>query len=431
MSTSRITLFLAPALLAALLGACSSTRGRTASRSDHVDELIRRGKYEEAVREAAELREKHPDEDSYEFLHRKATLGYLLTVGREETLADRDEEALAIFERALAIAPESDQALEWFHKTRTKLALHWKVIGEELHAEGILDGALEAYQKALGYDPQLLPARVGASQILLLENYHDGLSERYYNEGVRALHDYYLRVSRGRFQYTQKYRPGDPRAGAREDEVEDHIADERFTMARTLEAAEHYAAARNEYYIVLLMRPGDPEAQAGYDRMKVENEAQRLFDEVSMAMLRRDFDRARELLEEGRAKTVTQVQRFEDMLANLDDARVRAMYEDAVMLQRDFQYEESLALFEKLLADRGWYDDARTRVDNLKVDIAKAEELYEKARLASTDEERLQLLRELEKHRLDYKDVRDQIIALKAKLGITDSLIGERPADGM
>jgi tetratricopeptide (TPR) repeat protein len=406
-------------LLAPLVSSgCASTKGRVSGDAVAVEDMLARGQFEEAVRKAASLREKHPGEEEYEFLHRKASLGYLLEAGRKATLADRDEEALDIFQRATEVAPDSVQAQEWLQKTRSKLALHWNVIGEELHAEGVIEEALEAYQKALDYDPEMLSAREGASQLVLLMNYRLGLSERYYNEGVRALHDYYLRVSRGRFVYiTKKYEPGDERADSRKDEVETMIADQRYAQAGKLERDGQYAASRNEYYIVLLMRPGDAEAQAGYDRMKVESMAKRKFDEAAMMAMRKDFDGARARLQEGRDVTVEQLDVFDDAIANIEDQRIRSLYDDAVLAERDFQYEAAIAIYEHILSERQWFEDARTRLETAQRIVADAADLYSKAQTAATDEERLALLRQLEVTWPDYKDARDQLTALLQKLG--------------
>ncbi len=414
------------ALAAVLLSACAGTRGGVAADAGRVEDMLARGHFEEAVREAASLREKHPEDAQYEFLHLKATLGYLLEAGREATLANRDQEALEIFARATELAPDSVQAAEWLQKTRDKLALHWNVIGEELHAEGVIEGALEAYQKALLYDPEMLSAREGASQLLLTLNYREGLSERYYNEGVRALHDYFLRVSRGRFGYiTGKYEPKDELAGTRKGEVEDLIAEQRFAQARTLERSGQYAAARNEYYIVKLMRPDNAEAQEGYDRMKLEAVARRKLDEASMSIMRKDFDGALRLLQQGRDTTVGQLGVFDDAIANVDDQRIRSLYDDAVLAERDFQYETAIKLYEQILAERQWYEDARTRLETAQQTIARAAELYLQAKDAPSDEARLKLLRELEVTWPDYKDVREQLTVLLEKLGLN-----EKPEDG-
>ena len=403
---------------ALLLAACAGSRASIAGDATRLEDLMTRGRFEEAVREAAELRENDPSEGAYVELHRKASLGYLLAVGRQVTFENRDEAALEIFARAVEVAPESEQAREWYHKTRTKLALRWNLIGEEFHANGNIDGALEAYGKALEYEPEMLSAREGAAQLLLVKNFQEGLSNRYYNEGVRALHDYFLRVSRGRFQYTQKYDPGDPRAEQREDEVETRLAEQRFSQATALEAAGKYAAARNEYYIVLLMKPGDPAAQAGYDRMKIESDAKHTLEEAAMATLRGDFDSARDLLQGGQEKTTMQRQIFEDRLATLDDDRVRAQYEQAVILEGDFQFEEAATAYRHILEERQWFEDARARLEFVEERIERSAELYEQAGTVGSEEDRLKVLGEIELYWPEYKDVREQIIALRRKLGL-------------
>jgi tetratricopeptide (TPR) repeat protein len=412
-------------VLPLLLIACRMSGDSTRGAARQIEDMLTRGQFEQAVREAAELRERRRDDAESLVLHKKATLAWMLDQCRRLTFEEQDAEALELFRQAAALVPESEQARIWVLKTERKLGTHWLVTADELHADGALEGALEAYEKALSYEPELLAAREGAAQIDLLLNYREGLSNRYYNEGVRALHDYFLRISRGRFQYTRKYQKGHERASHREEEVISLLSEERFALARKFEDEGMWAAARNEYHIVLLMDPDNEQAQEGHARTKVEAKARRKMSEASMFVIREDFGRAREILEEGLELSSIQDALFEDALANLDDQRIEARYQRALTMEHDFQYREAITAFQAILDERQWYKDARTRLSTLEGTVARVERTYQEAARATSVEERRRKLREILIDWPDYRDVPDQLAALPAPPPVVEPVIEE------
>ena len=60
----------------------------------------------------------------------------------------------------------------------------------------------------LVHDPQNPQASFGLGRVLLLINHRTGVGEEYYNQGVRALADYWLNQAKSSFAYTSKYLPG-------------------------------------------------------------------------------------------------------------------------------------------------------------------------------------------------------------------------------
>jgi hypothetical protein len=136
--------------------------------------------------------------------------------------------------------------------------------------------------------------------------------------------------------------------------------------------------------------------------------------------MRKDFEGARARLQAGRDETVVQLDVFDDALANLDDQRIRSLYEDAVLAERDFHYEAAIAIYEQILSDRQWFEDARTRLETAQKIVTDSADLYARAQTAGTDEERLALLRELEVTWPDYKDARGQLKVLLEKLGLNE-----------
>lgn len=396
-------------LVPVLLVACRTTAKRTAE----VEDLIMHGKFEEALTLAGRLAEGHPDDSHEQEVYRIASVAYLLDQARLLTFQDRDDEALELIDRALQIDPESEQARMWSEKTRLKLAEMWLHRAQEYHAEDNLVGASEAYDRSVAYTP-LEMAVDGQARCLLQSNYRAGLSETYYNEGVRALRDYWLQLARGRFSYSSKYRAQAARADRRLHEVDELLARERAAVALHLEEQEFYAAAFNEYRIALLIDPELTEAKIGMERMRIESDAKRLYDAASMMVLRGEWDRARTAVEEGSAQTRLQGDRFEDLLADIDDARLDELYEHALDLEHDFQYVAAIEAYQRLLEEREWYKDALSRMNTLEEYVARARELYAKAASSARREERMTYLRQIEIFWPEYRDVRERLAELEA-----------------
>jgi tetratricopeptide (TPR) repeat protein len=384
-----------------------------AERRSEVDDLIIHERYEEAVHLAESLAEGRPEGSPEQEVYRLASVAYLLEQARVLTFNERDDDALVLIDRALEIAPHSEQARMWSDKTRLKLAETWLYRGQEYHANDNLDAALESYERSMGYTP-LDMAVQGQARCLLQLNYRDGLSESYYNEGVRALRDYWLELARGRFSYSAKYRREGTRADRRIREVDGLLARERAAVALHLEEQELFAASFNEYRIALLIDPDLEDAKVGMARMRIEADAKVLFDAASMMVLRGEWERARTAIEEGLGQTQIQAQRFEDLLADIDDARLDELYEHALDLEHDFQYVEAIAAYKRLLEEREWFKDARSRANTLEEYVVHARDLYAQAASSAHRDERLAYLRQIDIFWPEYRDVQERLEELEA-----------------
>jgi hypothetical protein len=173
------------------------------------------------------------------------------------------------------------------------------------------------------------------------------------------------------------------------------------------------------------MDPDNEQAQEGHARTKVEAKARRKMSEASMFVIREDFGRAREILEEGLELSSIQDALFEDALANLDDQRIEARYQRALTMEHDFQYREAITAFQAILDERQWYKDARTRLSTLEGTVARVERTYQEAARATSVEERRRKLREILIDWPDYRDVPDQLAALPAPPPVVEPVIEE------
>lgn len=402
----------APVLaLCVVLGACAATRTR--SGVEQVDELVSHGRYQEALELAADLAGRRPRDERVQAAHRQASVAFLLDRARELTFLDKDEEALVMVEQAREIDSESPQAAVWEGKVRGKLAHRWHDRGLEYHADGNLAAARECYARSMEYQPTPR-ARKDLASIVLQLDYRAGLSDDYYHEGLRAFRDYALPVARSRFSYAEKYRPDDERAERRMGQVDALLSRERVAFAHRLEEDGYFAAAKNEYRIALLLDPDLEEAEEGFERMSAEADADLYLDRSEMMVLRGELDRARDEIAAGREITRLQGERFDDLLEDIGDAQLRALYETALDLEHDYRFPEAIDAYERLLEQREWYEDARTRKATLEDYVQRAHELYLAAARTGKRDERIDYLRQIEVFWPEYRDVQERLRRLEA-----------------
>lgn len=401
------------ALLALALLSLAACRASSEVRSSELRDMVNEGRFEEAVREASRRYEAAPDDPEAEEDFRQTTIAYLLEAGRRLTFEDRDVEALEVYQRVLDLDPEQPQGRAWYDKTRIKLATTWSQEAQELHADDDLPGARAAYQRCLTYDPDNLDAEKGVYRIDVQVHYREGLSEDYYNDGLAALREVRLFIAASRFGYASKYRDEDAKSERRVREVNRELSKVFTDRGEHLVAEGFYAAARTEYRMAIRLDAANTLAQTGLDSMSVEAAAHELLKAGKMWVLREEFDKAEEDLEKGLAMTAVQQAAFEEVLGTIDEARVAAIYTSALNLERDFRLEEALTVYNRLLEQREYYQDARTRASSLEETISEVHELYaEQLPRAASDQQRLEFLRRIDFLWPEYLDVQDRIDAL-------------------
>jgi hypothetical protein len=116
------------------------------------------------------------------------------------------------------------------------------------------------------------------------------------------------------------------------------------------------------------------------------------------------------VLAEGSELSERQRPAFERSLEAVRVARLRALYDEARALERDFQFELAVARYGELIEQAGFFEDAITRRDTLQGFIALAADLYARALVAPSAEEALPLLRQIEVFWPEYRDVRERVL---------------------
>jgi tetratricopeptide (TPR) repeat protein len=392
--------------IAGLLGGCATTE-KTAR--VEVNDLVAHGNYGEAVRVAKAAADKRPDDPAAVELHRQATIAYLINEGRQLTFEDKDVEALDAFEQACTLDPESQEARSWFEKTRQKLAWGWHQLAVELHANDDLAAAAQAYQKALEFSPGDSGALAGLATAVAGLNFRDLRGRGYFNEGLRALSEYWLQEARSRFAYATKYEPGDPHPKERRTQVDELLAQQRVAVARDYESKRRFAAARAEYRSALLADPSNEEAKIGKQRCLDETKAGEFLQKARMAMLKGHFDQAAGLIEKGLAITHEQKDLFEGMQARVQHARLDKLYAEALSLERDSLYEKAVEKYSDILKETDYFKDVLARKDTLEQYIKLAADLYEKAQAATDKNEKVEYLEQIRLIWPEYKDVSEQL----------------------
>lgn len=396
--------------------ALASCATATLERSDLevVQDLIRHGQFRDAVYQAEQLRQDRPQDEQAALLHRDASLAYLLARGREKTFEDRDDAALLDFNEALSLDPESLQAKNWIEKTHNKLADAWYERARAMHAAENLDGALAAYETSLGHVPEHKGALEGLFRVGIQQNYRAGLSDTYYNEGLRAIQDWRLDEAKHRFEGSGKYGGETDRVRRRVSEVDRQIAVSRVIVARELESKKLFAAARNDYRVALGLDPDNEEAATGYERARNEAEVERKLEKGRLSVLRGDFAQGRAAMEEALAETQVQQESIQAAIGEIKVAQAGEAYQGALDLEHDFQYEAAITAYEGVIEDFGFdlAKDSQARITTLSDYVRDAKELYAEARAAATLDERRDLLRQITVFWPEYLDIQKQLAAL-------------------
>ena len=364
----------ASALVLLLSVGCKSNEVEV-DRSQDVSFLVTQEQYEEAVRVARARWESKGDEAS-EQAYRMASVAFLMDRARTLSFEGEDEQALTELLRAEEIYPDSPELMEWLAKTRDKLADRWYLEARRLHISDDLPGALAAYETVLTYVGSHPDAISGINRVVEQLEYRDGLAHDYYNEGLAALREWELNLAGSRFAYARKYRHWDEKPGRRLKQVQAELSSELTTSALDQEALGFYAAARLQYRLAKLMDPENTEAADGYDRMEVETRADAFLNEGELWVLRGEFERAEEAFEQGRQLTVLQEEAFAEAAESIEQARLKALYESGLNLERDFRFGDAVAAYRDLLGRVDYWEDTRARLTTLEGVMREVEELY-------------------------------------------------------
>ncbi len=400
MQSSLRLLALALALGPAL-GGCSSP-----DPSADVVDLVKNGEYARALRAAERNASAAPGDQRAQEILRKAKVAYLLQETRLTLFEGDPAGALALVEAAAEIDPGDPTVATWTLKIKRQLAEEWLDAANDLSASGKVEDALDAYERALAYDPESNAAKLGVARVLLTMNYREGRSKSYYNKALEALRDYLLPQADNSFAKALHYDKTNDRARDRRQEVREALVSDRLDAGQRFEEQKLWFAARNEYRIALLIEPESESASDGFDRMDREVRARRGLDEAEMDVYRGELDRAKEALDESERFSEQQGEEVTVLRNRVEEADLETLYQHALDLERDYRFEEAVRAFDDLLDETGGsYADAATRRAALQDFADRAARLYAQYEAADNDLDRLRSLREIDVFWPEYRDV--------------------------
>lgn len=420
----RTPLF-ALALATSLAAASCASRETQTERLDRIRDLVRAGRYEEAARASVTyMRRVDPESEAGRRgreLQRDISIASGLEAARAFSVEGQDVRALEILRELDAAHPGNQAIVSWRRRTEGKLADRWFNTAREAVAAGDFDAARAAYRRTVDYDPSRTVVQELLAEMDIIEEYRADVAEELYFRGVRQLTDEQVAEARSSFGAVNKYAEGDPRAKRRLAETERVIAQQHVAAAEQLAKDGRYAAAAMEYTAASRLDPENEVIARNAAAFEVERKAQAALTQARGMMLRKDFDGAEALLRETMQTTALQTEAFETQLVELADQRTEVAYTRAVALAQDFQFEEARGLFAKILEERDFFKDTRARLDAVDGTIALAARLYAEAAEQKDPAEKLSKLQQVELIWPDYRDIAEQIIALRARLKTTPS----------
>lgn len=404
--------------LALLVASGCSASGGSRRGSESIAELrtlVRNGDFEAAVLRAEELAPANAGDPEFDDAHRDTLVALLLERARRLSFAGDDGAALEQAEAALDLDPASGAAEAWRQRIVDKLSHTWFIRARDAHASGQYLAAAEGYEKSLLYDSENTLAASQLAELELMVGWRKDQSSSYYNGGVRAFAGARLPESRASFESSRKYDDGDiARTERRLAEVNRERALGQRHLAEQQAALSYWRSARRSIDIALEL---DPELEGGEDLRETygtEADVADLRRSSDLARLRGDFERSRGLLDEARTLSQKQLPEIDAALVAVDDAEAERQYELALDLEYDFRFEEAVAAYRELLTKREFYKDARARIGTLDDAIRDAGALYAQAEASTSDEQRIELYRQIELIWPEYRDVRDRLAALRA-----------------
>ncbi len=395
-----------------LFCACGAT-GEKSSQSETINRLVVHGHYQKALVKAQAWQAAEPDNEAAVEAWKGTTIAVLLDEGRQLTFDDDDMRALLVFEQAAALDPDSEQVAGWLAKAHRKLADRWLQFAHEAHTAGRLGSAIYGYERALEHQPGYELAENGVREATIQNNYRLGLADEYYVDGVTSQRQSRLDCSRREFSAVDKYNERHKRGKGRRTEVEVQLAEELAFVAEALEQQGLFDAARNEFRLALELDPENAQALAGKERAGVEARAADFNRQARMAILKGRLEEARELNAKGRELSEKQVDSFDVVDQEIEQAGLQMIYDRALNLERDYRYPEAIKAFGELLQLEDYYLDARARMQTLEFSVKSAKEYYTKATAATTDAERLINFRAAFDSWPAYSDVEEQIKKLE------------------
>jgi tetratricopeptide (TPR) repeat protein len=371
-------------MICALLVGCGLQRDAIQESRSYFDQ----GNYYQAFLILEESRNPDQPDDELEREYWRARLFYLLDLGQELVFENREAEAIEELQKALALDPDNEVALEWIAKSRSKLADRARVAGDAERVQGHLDLALGYYQEALRH---VSDHTLGLAGLRLVEEAYEQKERRAKDEhmqGVRAMFDRRYNEVLHHETIALEHDPSHDDARALHARVIAVIADEQYDRARRVEEDRKYGAALMEYLMVQELVPDYPGLEQQIEHMKNEVAAEALIRKAEMVIrraqyqaeevVRREmFAEASKLLNEAFQTSISDQATISELMVIAREKEYETHYYAAKDLELQSKFEDAVEAYKVI--DGEWPDgfmDVKARVTDLEEAIAQAEQAY-------------------------------------------------------
>ncbi|GEM_PF-3012061 len=364
-----------------LLAACAG--GGASLAVKRAGEELELGRFENAYREIRKGLAEKEDDPALRRLERKLRLRALVARARDLCFERKYERAMDLLARALELSPDYGPALAWRAAVRRRLGEDLADRGNAALGLGKLEEALDLYQKALGYVPDLVRAKKGLQEVSQRFQEKREQAEECFRNAVRAR-------EQGRFvevlYHAERAVDLDPtRRDAKELVLlaESKLAEEEREEARRLAEGRAWGGAARRYRAAAkrAKRAGLPwaaEAEKEAALLEQEARARELMLECRQRIAAEDYDEAAKLLEKARRLSRLEMAKLGGLSHDLRIGRIETLARRA----RELRLEGRYARAEKLYLTIASLDPEGTwkeRAAAVRVDAARARELYERA----------------------------------------------------
>lgn len=381
------------------------------------------------------LEDARPESYDLEFEreYQRVRLLYLLELGRESVYEEKELEGIEYFSRALALAPDNQEAKDWIRKSRQKLAVEATERGDSYRFTGELEEALKAYAEAQEHVPGFVPAEEGKQIVSDHFRARRAKAEQSVRQGMRRLSE--LRNPEALHDGTVA-QDEDPNVEGSEQIIAAStrsLAQEMVDLSNSARELGNYGAA-----LGLLKQAKDavPEYE-GIDEqiatMEREVEAGKLRVLGEMSMVRAidnplteadevetRLDQAEETIRKAYDLSSFERPALSEVLIEIRQRRFARRYVRAGDLIRSGRHQAALDLYRSIdEAARNGYKDVKARINILEEEMALAQEAYDKAVAAQESgdlEAALEGFREANLYAKGFLDVQQRIRELRAAI---------------
>ena len=322
-------------------------------------------------------REERPDDPQVADAYWRIRTGWLLWRGQQLVFASREPEAIAEFEKVLALEPEQPIALEWKRKAIDKLADRLAKQGDDQRRAGALDDSLRSYQAALGHEPGNEIAAKGMVELGDSWQRQRDLAHVQFIEGLRAMSEQLPEQARYHFTHALLLDPTLDAVSEPLRVVAEQILAERILLVRAMMDRKQFEAARHELEDIKKEKSSSEAIDAMLAVAVKEAQAVEMKEEGQMALARGQLALARTKLEGAMAVSDQQKQAIGELLLLLHERELDEAYFAAKDIELQGHLDEAIEGFTKLDAKVPGLRDTRERMADITLRIAEAKKALE------------------------------------------------------